>query len=259
MILGTYWYFEFPIDLYRFEYFEFNKGFEGHADNPAELVATFITEHPEKIIEELKTLINKYSEGFLFVYQENNKLKIGTGGYYLFDYDFLIITEVEKLLKNHSVFLAKDKSFDNPTITRIHNDQNKIDYPKKGFLQIVGSDLKKHNAENSKFRMDCNVNLKVKKEFISEIKKISIEENLDIFFYYDKDLNEKSNLMLFFTNGRQGLNLTEKKHIDALSFENKIEKAILKYNVSLGHIDGFENYPQNDPNIEMMVEKEFII
>lgn len=259
MILGTYWYFEFPTNLYRFEYFEFNKGYGGHADNPAELVATFVTEHPEKILEELKTLINKYSEGFLFVYQENNKLKIGTGGHQLFDYDFLLITEVEKLLKDHSVILTKDKAFDKPIITRISNDKNKTIYPKKGFLQIVGSDLKKHNAENSKLRMDCHVNVTVKAEFISELRKISDEENIDIFFYYDKDLNEKSNLMLFFTNGRQGLHLTEKKHINTISFENKIEQVILKYNVNLGHIDGFENYPQNGPHIEMMIEKEFII
>ena len=65
MILGTYWYFGFPTGLYKFEYFEFKKGYGGHADNPAKLVATFETEYPAEIIDDLKRLIDKYSDGFL--------------------------------------------------------------------------------------------------------------------------------------------------------------------------------------------------
>lgn len=261
MILGTYWYFDFPIDLYKFDYFQFRKGLGGHADNPAELVATFETEYHEQIIDDLKKLIDRYSDGFLFVYLENNKLKIGTGGHQLFDYDFLIIKEVEKLLKKHKVVLTTNEVFINPIITRIYNEtiSNKIIYPKKGFLQVVGSELKKHNAENCKLRLDCNLELINKDKFIDDLKGLTYDVNIDVFYYYDKDFNDITNLMLFFTNGRQGLNFANKKFTDILKFENKIENIITSNNVSLGHISGFDSYPQNGPKIEKMIEQEFIL
>ncbi len=261
MILGTYWYFNFPNDLYKFDYFKFKKGYGGHSENPAELVVTFKTEYQEEIINDLKILLDKYSDGFLFVYLEDNKLKIGTGGYQLFDYDFLIIEEVEKILKKYKIILTTNETFNNPTIKRFHNQttQNKSIYPKKGFLQVVGSDLKKNNAENSKLRLDCNLDFKGKNKFINELRDMVNENNIDVFFYYEKDFKEKTNLMLFFTNGRQGLNLSNKKYIDTLSLENKIENIIKINNVNFGHISGFDLYPLDGPKIEKMIEQEYIL
>ncbi|MCB9043055.1 MAG: hypothetical protein R2798_12430 [Chitinophagales bacterium] len=194
MILGTYWHFNFPNDLYKFDYFEFRKGYGGHADNPAELVATFESENQSEIIDDLKILIDNYSDGFLFVYTENNKIKIGTGGHQLFDYDFLIINEIENLLKRHKVILIKNDIFNNPTITRICKEatKNKLIYPKKGFLQVVGSELKKHNAENSKLRLDCNLEIKYKDKFIYEIKEVVNEENIDVFFFLRQRLSREN-------------------------------------------------------------------
>jgi hypothetical protein len=261
MILGTYWYFNFPTDLYKFDFFKFSKGYGGHADNPAELITFFEAEHPEKIIEDLQKLINKYSDGFLFICQQEHTLKIGTGGHQLFDYDFLLIQEVEKLLKNHRAWPTNDQIFTNATFTRLYiaDSTNENIYPKKGFLQVVGSELKKYNAENSKLRLDCNLQLVRKDEFIKELKKITTEENLDILYYYYTDFDDKTNLMIFFTNGRQGLNLIKKKYIDTLSFESKIEQTILTHNANYGHINGFDLYPQFGPKIEMMIEEEFIL
>ena len=261
MILGTYWYFDFPIDLYEFDFFEFKKGYGGHVDNPAELVTVFEAEHPEKIIEDLKSLIDKNPDGYLFVHQEQHKLKIGTGGHQLFDYDFLLIKEVEKLLRNHRAYPAKDKTLSNPTLTKFYkeNSKNKITYPKQTFLQVVGSELKKHNAENSKLRLDCNIKLEHKEDFIKDLESISKEEKIDVFFYYDNEFENITNLMLFFTNGRQGLNLGEKIYIDTLSFENKVAKTITTHNAKFGFLGGYDNYPQKGPNIQKIIEKEMII
>ncbi len=261
MILGTYWYFDFPSDLYKFDYFEFRKGYGGHVDNPAELVATFETENQSEIIEDLKNLIENNPDGFLLVYTENNKIKIQTVGYQFFDYDFLIIKEVENLLKKYKVHLTKNDILNNPTITRIYQEtsENKLIHPKKGFLQLVGSELKKHNAENSKLRLDCNLDIKRKDKFIHDIKDVVNEENIDVFFYYDNDFQEKTNLMLFFTNGRQGLDLTNKKYTNTISFEDKIENIVKANQVNFGHISGFDLYPQNGPKIEKIIDKEFIL
>lgn len=261
MILGTYWYFDFPTDLYKFEYFEFRKGYGGHADNPAELVANIVSENPEKIISELRLLIKLYDEGFLFVYQDGHKLKIGTGAHQLYDYDFLIIAEVEKILRKEQIIIAKEQKLDNPIFLRItkENSLKNIIYPTKNILQIVGSELKKHNAENLKFRLDCNLSLDDKFNFIKELKIISKEENINVLFYYHKEFENKVNLMVFFTNGRQGLNLSNKQIVNSSNFENKIELAMLKSNVKCGHINGIDLYPQNGPKIEMIIEEEIVI
>lgn len=261
MILGTYWYFAFPTDLYKFDYFEFKQGYGGHADNPAELITNIETENPDKIITLLKSLVEKHKQGFIFVYQDGEKLKIGTGGYQLFDYDFLLILEIEKILKQEKIKLVNNQKLDNPTFIRIQNDNSlaKIVYPKKTFLQIVGSELKKQNAENSKLRLDCNINPINKYSFIADLKRISIEERIDVFYYYEKDFENKTNLMLFFTNGRQGMNFSEKKIINTINFENKVEEVIIRHNAKYGHVSGFELYPQNGPKIEMIIEEEYII
>lgn len=261
MILGTYWYFEFPTDLYKFDFFEYRQGYGGHADKPAELITDIEAEDPEKIISDLKLLITTYNEGSLFIYRDGQKLKIGTGGHQLFDYDFLLISKVENILRREKIKLVKDQKLNNPTFFRLNIDSpsNKYIYPKKSFLQLVGSELKKHNAENSKLRLDCNLKLKDKENFIDELKEISKEENIKVLFYFDKDFESDTNLMIFFTNGRQGLNLAQKQFVNTKSFENKIEESITKNNVKFGHISGFGLYPQNGPKIELMIDEEFII
>lgn len=261
MVLGTYWYFDFPTDLYAFDFFEFHKGHGGHANNPAQLIATFEAEHPEKIIKQLRKLIEDNVDGYLFVYQEQHKLRIGTGGYQLFDYDFLLIKEVEKLIKESRAYPAANEKLDKPTLIRLYHEEvrKSVIFPQKKFLQVGGSKLKTHNGESFKLRLDCHVRTASKASFILSLRRISEEEGIEVFFFYDHELERQTNLMLFFTNGRQGLNLERKKYIDAISFENKLEQAITIHNAKLGHVGGLESYPQNGPNIEMIVEATFVL
>jgi hypothetical protein len=261
MILGTYWYFGFPTGLYQFDYFEFKQGYGGHADNPAELVTCIETDNPEKLIADLRSLIDIYKEGFIFIYQDGHRLKIGTGAHQLYDYDFLLMLEIEKILKSRHVQLCTHNKLNNPTLTRLFNENasERIVYPSKSFLQVVGSDLKKYHAENSKFRIDCHIDLENKSNYIADLKKTAQEENLQIFFYKDNDFGNTSNLMLFFSNGRQGLNLVKKQVINVRSFEDKVEAIMKKYQVKTGHLNSSDHYPQNGPVIEMMIEEEFVL
>lgn len=261
MILGTYWYFGFPTGLYNYEYFQFKKGYGGHADNPAQLVTCIETDDPDKLIADLKSLIERYNEGFIFIYQDGNRLKFGTGAHQLYDYDFLLIAEIEKLLKSQCIKLCANDTLNKPTLTRLSNEHAMeiMLYPAKIFLQLVGSDLKKHNAENSKLRLDCNLSSGNKSAYIADLKKAAIEENIQVFFYYNNDFLFTTNLMLFFSNGRQGLNLTKKQVINTRSFEDKVEAIMKRYNVKTGFINSTDHYPQNGPVIEMMVEEEFIL
>ena len=213
------------------------------------------------MIADLKSLIETYNEGFLFIYQDGHKLKFGTGAHQLYDYDFLLIAEIEKLLKSQRIKLCANDTLNNPTLISLSNEHatETTQYPTKGFLQIVGSDLKKHNAENSKFRLDCNLSPKNKSAYIADLKQAAIEENLQVFFYYSNDFLFTTNLMLFFSNGRQGLNLAKKQVINTSSFENKVEAIMKRHKVKTGHLNSSYHYPQNGPAIEMIVEEEFIL
>lgn len=261
MILGVYWYFGFPTGLYNFDYFEFRQGYGGHMDNPAQLIAKVTTQDPDKLLELLKSLIEKYPDGNLFIYQDSNNLQIGTGGHQLYDYDFQLIKEVESIFKSENLKINHELKFENAQLIGFFNENKKgqITYPKKVFLQVVGSSLRKNNAETLALRMDCNLSLENKRSFISELSELSKSANINVFYYFDHDFLDRTNLMLFFTNGRQGLDFQEKQYSDIASFENTIEKLLNEYDVQLGHENGYGLYPENGPKIENIVDKEFII
>lgn len=260
MILGVYWYFGFPTELYNFDYFEFRQGYGGHADNPAELITKVKAPNPDQLIERLKSLIKQYKDAYLFVYKDKHNLQIGTGGYQLNDYDFLFIKEVEKILKNKNIELHKNLKLENAQLIRLFIDNGKtINYPKKNFLQVVGSPLRRYNAETLALRIDCNLSVKNKADFIADLSVLSKSVHINVFYYFDHDFSNKTNLMLFFTNGRQGLNFQDKQYVDITLFENKTEELLNKYQVRLGHENGHGLYPKNGPIIEHIIDKEYIL
>ena len=263
MILGTYWYFGFPTGLYNFDLFEFSQGCGGHADNYAELSVAFESVHAEKIIAELKQLTENYPNAYLFIFRDLNKMRIGTGSYQLFDYDFLFMLKVEKVLKDYQVKSAKDLQFDQPKQFSFYNEtvQKSIVFPKKRLVQIVGSELRKYNAENAKVRFDGNLLRSKKENFIRALKDCVKRLDISIFYYYESEVDEITNLILFFTLGRQGLNLTPIQFVNVSVLENKIETAMNAFEVRQGHIEGFNSYPQGEPIIVLgeQYELKFIL
>ncbi|AYB35121.1 hypothetical protein [Chryseolinea soli] len=260
MILGVYWYFGFPEGLYSFDHFEFKKGYGGHADNPAMLMANVTTNEPDKVIQHLRSFMDQHPEGELFVYKDNHKLRIGTGGHNLYDYDFLLIKEVENFLKNEKVTFHKDLEIEDAQFIRLSVGNNKaIIYPKRGFLQVVGSPLRKCNAETSALRMDCHLSIQHKANFIADLAALSQSMNLNVFFYREHNFLDRTNLMLFFTNGRQGLNFQEKQYVDITRFENGVEELLHRHNALLGHEGGYARYPQDGPIVERIVDREYVL
>ncbi len=76
MILGVYWYFKFPENLYHFKFFKFFEGYGGHADNEAELVARVQVGNTENFIAKLEELKSRFKEAFLFLNINENQLII---------------------------------------------------------------------------------------------------------------------------------------------------------------------------------------
>lgn len=259
MILGVYWYYRFPDRLYDFKFFRFLKGFGGHADNPARLQASVYLEDAGHFLSRIRELKSEYKRAYLKVKTDGNHLFIETGDYTLFDYHFQMVSEIEEVLKDENAVPAEYKvSPETETAYKFDADHEGIYGQRKhDFIQLTGSDFKKHDAENFSMRIDCHLPLPMKTAFLNELTQVCHEENISVFYYFDFKTDDFVNLMLFFTNGRQ-----TKDHIqitDLISFGNKIQNTAEKYTVKFGLKNGPESYPANGPHIELMADEEFII
>lgn len=258
MILGVYWYFKFPKNLYHFKFFRFFPGYGGHADNPAELGARVQVNDIENLLKKLEELKAQFKRTYLHLKINGNQLIITMGDHLLFDYYFQFAAEIEKLLAHENAVLLDTASPFEPQTTKNYNpEREKFENIEHRFIQITGSDFKKNNAENVSIRIDCNLPSAYKRAFINDLAPICKEENIDIFYYNDSDFKDHCNLMLFFTNGRQKKDAIQTVHIN--SFGSRIRFLTQKYPLHFGHFEGLKYYPLNGPHIELMTDEEYIL
>ncbi|SDJ30974.1 hypothetical protein [Chryseobacterium jejuense] len=258
MILGVYWYFKFPEGLYHFRFFKFFEGNGGHADNEAELIARIQVDSTEDFIGKLEELKTRFKEAFLHLNINGNQLIISIGSHMLFDFHFQCALEIEELLiRENASILDFSIPFKSLSTKTYHPEGNHFGNNEHRFLQIVGSDFKKNNAENLSIRIDCNLPLCDKKIFISDLVRICQEENLNVFYYKDHDFRSHCNLMLFFTNGHQKKDSIQTVNLN--SFGDKVRQLTQKYPLHFGHLEGLKYYPQNGPNVELMIDEEYIL
>ena len=258
MILGVYWYYKFPENLYHFNFFQFFKGIGGHANNPAELEAKVSVYDVDCFIEKLELLKSEFKNTYLSCKINGNQLIITTGDYSLFDYHFQLVLEIEKLLiLENAVLLERQIPFETKSTKNFNPEEEKFQTIEHRFIQLTGSDFKKDNAENFSVRIDCNLPLENKISFINDLVLICSEENINVFYYHDFDFKNHCNLMLFFTNGRQ-----KKDHIQSVdinSFGSKVRYLTQQYPLHFGHLESPKYYPLHGPHIELMVDEEYII
>lgn len=258
MILGVYWYYQFPEHLYHFSFFHFFKGIGGHANNPAELEAKVSVDDADRFLEKLEHLKSEFKNTYLFCKINGNQLMITMGDYCLFDYHFEFILEIEKLLiLENAVSLGSKFPFEVQLTKKFNPEAEKFQTLEHRFIQLTGSDFKKDNAENFSMRIDCNLPLEDKISFISDLIQICNEEYLAVFYYNDFDFKNHCNLMLIFTNGRQKKGQIQS--VDINSFGNKVRHLTQKYPLHFGHLESPKYYPLQGPHIELMVDEEYII
>lgn len=260
MVLGVYWYFDFPHELYSYDFFTYRKGLGGHADAPAQLETIIETDDPDGITEALRQLVNKHSDAFIYIYKSGKYLQIGTGGYNMHDYEFEIALKAEDILKDKKAKKSTHNLPKDAELIRFFNEKSKVVWPGRRYFSMVGSSLMKHNAETSCIRFDCNIEGNKKDNFLNEILTVTDVANIHVVFYKEKKCGDRYNLMLFFTNGRQGIGLKPKQKVDMPAFEDSIDLLIQKYSVQTGFIGGSdENYPTGNPIVLKIVDAEFII
>lgn len=260
MVLGVYWYYDFPYELYSYEFFEYRKGLGGHADAPAELAVNVESDDADDIIESLRKLVDQHEDAFVFIYKLGKSLQIGTGSYNMHDYEFEIALKIEAILKEANAIKVNQNYLKDAELIRLFNENEKRVWPRKKHFGLVSSSMKKYNAETSCIRFDCNVSADEKDDFLNDILVVTEVANIHVVFYMEKQCGDWYNLMLFFTNGRQGIGLKPKQKVDIELFEKGMETLIEKHTVAIGLIGGFdENYPKGDYIVLKIVDAEFIL
>ena len=258
MILGINWYREFPKGIYEYVYFKFRRSPGGFADFPPELYTSIKVNRPENLKTEIITLLEKHDQASIFLKQNGDNLYIEISWYHLFDYDFLFALEIEKLLiKENAEYIEisyKDSEFQKLGNHKLHESQY---YPKSEFLKIVHSGPKYKNACLNIISITCNLKSKKVFDFIQEVEKLANNCGIFSFYYSEKKIKFKSNLILYLTNGRQGLKLEGMKIIDVRKFEEIFEKIAIKYSVKEGIIGDWENHPSGITEIICIEDKEY--
>jgi len=258
MILGVYWYFKFPENLYHFKYFKFLQGYGGHADNPAGLETKVQVDDIENFLYRLEILKAEFPYTYLQLKINGNQVMMTIGNDQLFDYYFQLAAEIEKLLTDQNAILLDEQIPFEIQYTKNYLPERKIFRTiEHRFIQMTGSDFRQNNAENFSIRVDCNIPLAYKKDFINDLVAICHEENLSVFYYHDFYFGDQCNLMLFFTNGRQYKD--QVIDIDINTFGAKVRDLSQKYPFHFGHFGGMKYYPLNGPHIELMVDEDYII
>ncbi|TQM22748.1 hypothetical protein FB551_2468 [Chryseobacterium aquifrigidense] len=258
MILGVYWYFKFPSDLYDFQFFKFYPGYGGHADNPAELTARIQVEDIDDFIHQLEKLKSGFNRTYLHLNIDGIQMIITIGDYMLFDFHFQFALEVEELLiEKNAVLVDFSIPFTIQSTKNFPPEREEFKNIEHRFIQMVGSDFRKSNAENYAARIDCNLPLQYKHSLIDDLAQICREENLHVFYYNDFDFKDHCNLMLFFTNGRQRKDSCQK--VDINSFGSKVRQLTQKYPLHFGHFGSFKEYPLHGPHAVLIADEEYIL
>ncbi len=258
MVLGVYWYFGFPDGLYDFKRLNYTKGIGGRSDVDAELFVVFESEFADEIVAEIEILFEKFSDAAIFMWRDSNKIQLTVGGRQMFDYDFLAGLEVEKILEKYSVVPKKNVEWNESHFKNWHSEKRKPStHPE--FAQIVGSPLRTFEAETLSLRIDCHIETSDKEKFISDLKNLAQDEKLSVFYYLENHMEATTNLMLFFTNGRQGLGLNPMQSTDIKSFENNFLEILEKHRAKLTHVGSLDFYPKGKPIEILMIDREFVI
>ncbi len=258
-MLGVYWYFGFPEGLYTYHYFKFFPGYGGHADNPAELNAVISVDDGVQLLNELQRAVELHPFSYLRVTVSGTLFHISTGGYQLFDFDFKLIEHVDQLLAHSKAEVISKPEFVNPVTHQfIGTKLLQHTYPRLQLLKVVGSEKKKFNAETVSVRLDCHILKLNLSDFISAISKLTNDLNITVAYYFSTDGGEISNLMFFFTNGRQGVK-TIPITVNLLNLEQRIDEKMKQFKAQVGfHSD--VDYPAHGKlNIIRMNDEDYIL
>ncbi|WP_345049613.1 hypothetical protein [Hymenobacter glaciei] len=261
MLLGVYWYYGFPTGLYHFDFFTFRPGLGGHADGPAELTATVYAPAPIALLDQVRALAARYPEVHLVGDAQGQYLRLTLGGYSLSDYAFYVARELEKVLRGQQATLTAGAMPAGAEFLRLAAPQDMTPpYHSGGILQAVSSSPGHCQAETRYLRLDCHLPLARKSGFVEALDKVCQEIALDVLYYFDLEIGQQVNLMLFFSNGRQGVDGQPLRYTNANSLADSVAQCLAAHGGQPSHPGNYPaHYPKRGPHIVRMVDAAFML
>ena len=261
MLLGVYWYFGFPAGLYHFDYFTFRPGLGGHADEPAELVVTVHAPNPAALLDRVRAVAARYPETRLFGQAHGALLRLTLGDYHVPDYVFHVAGELEAVLRQEQALLTTEAlPPDLPVLSFAHPQDPHAPYRYGGIFAVVGSFARKSPAETKALRLDCHLPLSQKARFLASLDSTCQQAGLDVLYYFDHELAKEVNLMLFFSNGRQGVGGCPLRYTDVVALADTVARQLVAYHGRAGHLgSSFTDYPKRGPHVVRIVDEDFVL
>jgi len=244
MVLGNYWSYSFPEGLYPFRFFTGIPSLGGHADSPAEIIARVQVSDADQLLHALETLIAQHRDAYLIVSQRNNFFQIISGGYQLHDFEFELCMQVEEILLELGVSTCTKSDLAGGTTRYLkHPGYRPLRGIQSQLLKLVAGTKGKFQAESNAIRLDCNLPHPEKPSFLEALLAKAEAWNIGIIYYRAQLLEHRTNLMLFFSNGRQGVHLHPKQHVDVEGLEADILVLMDQFDVQPKHQEGQNYYP----------------
>ncbi|RPD45231.1 hypothetical protein DNI29_17720 [Hymenobacter sediminis] len=260
MLLGVYWYYGFPEDLYRFDFFRFCPGFGGHADGPAELTVTVQAPDPAALLAQVRAVAARYPDGYLFAYAHTTQLRLTLGDYALTDYTFHVAQELEQVLhQQQATPTAEPLPTDTPLLRLAEPQDPTPPYRYNPVLQAVAAGPQKHRAEVALLRLDCHLPLVRQPDFLTTLAALCEQFNLDVLYYYDYIITPQVNLMVFFSNGRQGVGGQPLRYTDTAALTTAVAASLAAHGGRPKHLGKQKEYPRHGPHIIRMVDIDFVL
>ena len=262
MVLGVYWYYGFPEKLYHFDFFVFNPGRGGHADGPAELTATVRAPDPAALLAEVQAVVARYPEGYLFGKAHGPLLHLDLGDYALTDYTFHVAGELEQVLRRQGATLTTEPLPADASLLRLtapHDPTPPYDYG-DGQLQAVSSRPGAHRAQVALLRLDCHLPLAQKAAFLTGLDALCEQFQLDVLYYFDREIVSQVNLMVFFGQGRQGVGGRPLRYTDTTAHKAAVLASLAAHGGQPRHLGSFPaQYPRRGPHVIRMADADFVL
>lgn len=261
MVLGVYWYYGFPADLYHFDFFAFQPGLGGHADGPAELKTTVRAPDPAGLLAEVRALVARYPDGYVFAWAQGPLLRLDLGDYALTDYTFHVASELEGVLRRHRATPTTEPLPADTPLLRLAAPQDPTppySYG-DGQFQAVSSGPGKHQAEVACLRLDCHLPQARKADFLAALDAVCGQFALDVLYYFDQPVVAQMNLMVFFANGRQGVGGRALRYTDTAALRTAVFACLGAHDGQPEHLGSSASYPRRGPHVVRMVDADFVL
>lgn len=262
MLLGVYWYYNFPKGLYHFDFFTFRPGLGGHADGPAELTATVQAPDPAGLLTQVRAVAARYPDGYLYAQAHGPLLHLDLGGYALTDYTFHVAGELENVLRRQQATPTTEALPADTPLLRLaapHDPTPPYRYG-DGLLQAVSSQPGKYHAQVGLLRLDCHLPLGRQAAFLAALEGLRRQFDLDVLYYFDCPLPPQVNLMVFFGNGRQGVGGQPLRYTDTGALKTAVLAGLAAHAGQPRHLGDFPAaYPRRGPHVVRVVDAEFML